>query len=57
MIPGKFTFQGRRTVMREVPQVTQNIRILSATIVIRRDTLELVVGFERRNNQMLMSLN
>jgi len=41
----------------EVPRVTQNTRIWRATIVTRRGTLDLSVSFERRNNQMLISLN
>ena len=41
----------------KVPWVTQNIGIYRAIIVTRRGTLDLSVGFERRNNQMLMSLN
>jgi len=56
MISGKLIIQGRR-VIKEVPRVTQNIEIWHATIVIRRGTLELIVGFERKNNQMLISLN
>jgi len=48
--------QVRRVIM-EASRVTQNIKIWYATIVTRRGTLELIVGFERRNNQMLMSLN
>jgi len=32
-------------------------KIWCATIVIRRDTLELIVRLARRNNKMLMSLN
>ena len=56
MIPGKFIIQGRRVIMK-VSWVTQNKRIWRATIVTRRGTFDLSVGFERRNNKMLMSLN
>jgi len=56
MIPGKVIIQRRRVIM-EVPLVIQNIRVWRATTVTRRGTLELIVGFERINNQMLMSLN
>ena len=56
MIPGKFIIQWRRVIMK-VPWVTQNIEILHATIIKRRGTLELIIGFERRNNQMLKSMN
>jgi len=56
MIPGKFTFQNRRIIV-EVPRVTQNTRIWYATGVTRRGTLELTVGLERRNKQVLVSLN
>ena len=56
MILGKFTFQKRRVIMK-VPRVMQNTRIWCATSVTRRDALELIVGLERRNNKMLMSLN
>ena len=56
MIPGKFIIQGRRVIMK-VPRVTQNARIWHVTIVTRRGTLDLSVSFERRSNQMLISLN
>ena len=56
MIPSKFIIQGRRVIIK-IPPVTQNIRIGRATIVTKRGTLDLSVVFERRNNQMLMSLN
>ena len=35
----------------EVSRVSQNTGIWCATGVIRRGTLELIVGLERRNNQ------
>jgi len=54
--PSKFITQGRSVIMK-VSRVTQNIRIWRATIVTKKGTLDLSVGFERRNNQMLMSLN
>ena len=56
MIPGKFTFQKRRVIMK-FSKVTQNKRIWCATGVTRRGTLELIVRLVRRKNQMLMSLN
>jgi len=56
MIPDKLIFQGRRVIIK-VSWVTQNKRIWYATGVTRRGALELIVEFERRNNQMLMSLN
>ena len=56
MIPGNFTFQRRKVIMKD-PQITQNIRIWCVTGVTRRSTVELIVGVERRNNQILMSLN
>ena len=56
MIPGKFTFQKRRIIM-EVLRITQYTRIWCVGIATRSSILELIVGLERRNNQMLMSLN
>jgi len=49
MILGKFTFQKRKVII-EVPRVIQNTRIWCVTGVTRRDTLELIVGVERKNN-------
>jgi len=56
MILRKFITQEKRVIMK-VLRVTQNTRIWRATIVTRRGTLDLSVGFERRNNQMLILLN
>ena len=56
MISGKFIIQERRVIMK-VSQKTQNTKIWRTTIVTRRGTFDLSAGFERRNNQMLMSLN
>ena len=56
MSPRKFIIQ-KKKVMMEVLRVTQNIRIWSLTIITRRGTSELIVDFERRKNQMLMSHN
>ena len=56
MIPGKFIIQGRIVIMK-VLRVTQNTRIWCVTIITKRGTLDLSVDFERRNNEMLISLN
>ena len=54
-IPDKFIIQERRVII-EVSRVTQKKKQPDANVT-RRGTLDPSVGFKRRNNQMLMSLN